>query len=203
MIRYSSALGIGLLLLLSLFPAQSLADGIPAPPEECPSGSHPYTSHDGTGCIPNICPFGSFSGFCAREPCCRVFFCGPKGDSMHEEGDCHGRGACRDVEFCVAPDIRITSGNLRERYRKVMGSCEDGCPEGSSCERFAGCVDPALTLSPEFKRVHGSACACDMVGMGGELGWGWLMLGVATTIVCRKRLRTRAPTCIRPAKAYS
>lgn len=172
------------LLLLFLSPALSLADGIPAPPEQCPPGSHPFTSHNGTGCAPNVCPLGAKSSICGDIPCCLVPYCGPKDQSGHEEGDCFGAGLCQEVKFCVDSGVRRGGGQIGQRFQEVKGSCEDSCPDGTKCERFLGCVDTVLVRSPEFKQVHGS-CGCDIVGSA--KGNEWLFLAAALACLFRKR----------------
>lgn len=161
-------------------------DAVPSPPASCPSGSHPDTSHDGSGCAPDACPLGASPGFCDGHPCCRVFSCA----SDYGKVDCFSPAVCSGVELCLTPPVHTTNNRSGREYREVVGACAGGgCPAGSSCERMRTCINPVIVQPSGGDRVR-NACGCGVVGES-VMDGGWLGVVMLGVVGWRMRRRGR------------
>ena len=98
----------------ALAPSSASADAIMPPPEHCPEGSNPSSSHAGA--------------YCAVPYPCRDTGCSP-GDE------------CRTVHVCVQPRSGYSNGGPFT-VDEVVASCSAGstCADGSPCQERTGCV---------------------------------------------------------------
>jgi hypothetical protein len=104
---------------LSLWPALAWADAIEPPPESCPDGSNPTSSHAGSWCEASYCPTGTCS-----------------------------EGSCRPVGLCVLTEERSAGGwNIDGRItvHEAFGPCDgpEDCERGT-CEIVDRCAPAGL-----------------------------------------------------------
>lgn len=177
-----SLLGLAALLFTLGLSPPAFADAVPAPPASCPSGSHPDTSHDGSGCAPDHCPLGSQSGFCDGHPCCRVFSC----SSDWKKVDCFAPSECAGVELCLTSPTYTTNNRSGRDYRETQGSCAGGCPSGSTCERIRTCINPALVQPSTGDRVR-NRCDCAWPGAESQKDGTWIYLALGLGYCIRRR----------------
>lgn len=154
----------GLVLVLILWPATTIADAVPPPPRDCPPGYTPATGHGGpycrpplpTDCPPNHlpkvngrhaycepppaepCPVGSYwTSSSATSTSCR-------GGGRCDSGVCGAGYTCRESSLCVTEVQLFRAGS----YEVVSGVCETDADCGGENEQ---CVT-AQRCDPDVKR---------------------------------------------------
>lgn len=148
-------------LLLGLWPDAARADAVFPPPDTCPPGSVPSTSHAGPHCRPAAeCVLSSMCG--AGEACEAVGLC-------IEDVPCGGRLPPGDAGVCTEPH--------------VVGTCSpSGACSVGSCELRNVCVQPSSARS-------GCACRAGRADAGladAGLGSAGVLLWVAA-LAARRR----------------
>lgn len=173
--------------LLTFTPIPSLADAVPNPPSSCPSGSHPDTSHDGSGCAPDHCPPGTYSGFCDGHPCCRVFSCSSDFDKV----DCFSPKVCTSIELCLTPTKFTSNSRSGREFRETVGLCSPTCPSGSSCERMRTCLDPAIAAPSTGDKVR-NACNCSLPGSRSSDPFSWIAAALGLLVYTSRKRSPRS-----------
>ena len=118
---------LGLWVLIPLFCATAHADIVPLPPQSCPNGSAPASSHDGSYCYPLDC---------------------------YRDLSCRGGAVCQTTSLCLG-DLYLRPANPFDRkassetMKVVTGVCSDNeCQAGSTCNTDTYCVTSSI---PEEK----------------------------------------------------
>jgi len=117
---------LGWLLVLVAAPV-AMADDVPPPPEDCPSGARGQSDHWGEVCGPFRC---------------------------RDDDDCAGRyvppgRVCREASFCVEEKDYTSHRGHSGTYEVFQGACDaSGACGTGECERARYCVDPDDPLEP-------------------------------------------------------
>lgn len=143
--------------LASVFPLGVAADAVPPPPDKCPRGQIPITSHRGPECVapaPTDCPAGwrgELRGVCSLDVCTTDQSCGA------------GK-QCREVDLCLQefilhwgygqndpdapPPNRPLFAGPPMRYDPPRREIRpvDVCGNGRSCQEPATCGKGKLCL---------------------------------------------------------
>jgi len=109
-----------LLLALLLAPGPALADAIGPPPEHCPNGSIPESSHAGEYCWPSTCT---------------------------SSADCEQGQECVERALCIEPVQGYSRGGPFTVDHAVTSCGADGnCPAGSTCISDLRCMPKGATF---------------------------------------------------------
>jgi len=115
--RLVSWVVVGFVLGLSLLPGSARADAIMGPPERCPPGAVPASSHAGSYCDPSICT---------------------------SNGDCESGHVCTKQPLCVEPMTGYHGGGPLTVDNALTTCAGDGtCPPSTTCITEMRCVSRA------------------------------------------------------------
>lgn len=159
---FYSTCRIALLLLGSvwLLPMSVSADAVPPPPDSCPRGQIPITSHAGPQCVlppPKDCPPGwraEIRGVCRLESCTK-------------DADCGAGHQCREADLCLHEYLqewgftKAEPGRNRPLFagppqrfdppRRIVEAI-DVCAEGRACPEIARCGRAKVCLPTGVSR---------------------------------------------------
>jgi MYXO-CTERM domain-containing protein len=194
-------LGLPVLLLA----AHAVADEVPPPPDDCPSGQRGATDHQGPYCqppAPASCPPGHTPkvrrtlAYCEPPPptpCPRGSFWT---SSAAADTWCQGGYPCRDDAFCGAGACAESALCVHEvevfragSYEVVSGPCPASgtCPEGDRCVTARRCQAPApLVASPPAATPPAARKGGCSVGAPGGLSGGLVLLGLGLVLLRRR-----------------
>ncbi|AKT43058.1 MYXO-CTERM sorting domain-containing protein [Chondromyces crocatus] len=159
---------------LTLLGRDAHADAVMPPPDECPPGALPRTSHIGPYCQPSTCETGV--------------------DCPHLEPRLLPRKGfplvCRERALCVTERIEPDGPPFREddpgsvRRPIAVSSCDEAtsCAAPARCETTKRCVP--LELEKELESPASKGCGCGVVPAGegaaavvaGLVVSGWMVL---------------------------
>ena len=110
----------GIVLLCLALAGPAAADVVGPPPDRCPNGSIPDSSHAGPTCWPSVCSTSS---------------------------DCSGGEICVERALCVEPVNGFSHGGQFTLDHAVTSCDDDGiCPPGATCATDYRCMPRAATL---------------------------------------------------------
>ena len=111
----------GIVLLCLALAGPAAADVVGPPPDRCPNGSIPDSSHAGPTCWPSVCSTSS---------------------------DCSGGEICVERALCVEPVNGFSHGGQFTLDHAVT-SCDGSgvCPPGATCQSERRCMPRVATLT--------------------------------------------------------
>ena len=136
------------------------ADVVGPPPDRCPNGSIPDSSHAGPTCYPSVC-----SG----------------------NGDCGQGEVCVERALCIEPVMGWSHGGQFSMDHAVT-SCDGSgvCPPGATCESDHRCMPRAATL---MNGVPATSLAIGGVIVGVVLFGVLLLILIVGIILWRRKSR--------------
>ncbi len=148
-------------------PAIAWADVVGPPPEDCPAGTRPMSSHCGPHCIADTCSNDSECNdgeSCVERSLCIYQYQGPCGNHP--------------------PDAATTT------HDAVAAACPNGnaCDKGT-CETLDVCSAP---IPPADPITIDSGCGCELVGAASDSGQGLLFFAAFIGIGIAARSRRRS-----------
>ncbi len=150
----------GIVLLCLALAGPAAADVVGPPPDHCPNGSIPDSSHAGPTCWPSVCTTNS---------------------------DCSGGEVCVERALCVEPVNGFSHGGQFTLDHAVT-SCDGDrlCPPGATCQSDHRCMPRAATL---VKDVPYTSLAIGGVVIGAVLLIGLILVILIGVVVFRRRNR--------------
>ncbi len=116
------------------------ADAIPPPPENCPAGSTPVSSHSGAGCKlnpPTNCPSGwrgMLGGVCGLSAC-------------KQDAQCTGGRVCREASLCMEKH-EVHHPRMAETFTEWRAY--NVCAAGVTCESPRSCRSQRVCVEAEI-----------------------------------------------------
>ncbi len=119
------------------------ADAIPPPPENCPAGSTPVSSHSGSGCKlnpPTNCPSGwrgMLGGVCGLSEC-------------EQDAQCTNGRVCREASLCMEKHD-VHHHRMAETFTEWRAY--NVCTSASACESPRSCRSQRVCVEPKTGRA--------------------------------------------------
>lgn len=213
--RYS---WVGVVLVFLSFASDALADAVPPPPDDCPSGTVGVTSHGGPSCekvAPTNCPngwVGITGGTCILHECTDDSACSSAGKVCRKSSVCFEprtrTSTCGALDKPRGPEMASPSPVLGgpcaeldkpETYWVAINVCggSEACGSPSECRESGLCVTPSApapapqprTPSGEVEaKPSGCGSGCVATRTAGVSG-ALLALGALCLLSLRRRKR--------------